>query len=266
MGFLITFFLKNGLRSRRTIWLAILTLFPVGVAVLLLIIKELFQQDGITVSALYPQVSLFLYLHFLLPLIAVFIGTATLADEVEDRTLPYLITRPLPRWSIVLTKILAGVITSGILILISLFLTYTVMNLAEGLKGWVGGLGKLVNSGMVLVLGLLVYIPIFAFFGGMLRRPVLAGLLFSFGWETTVSFFPGNIKLLTVYHYLHVLFPQLKTAQSANIRSAILDFILPTKAMSDLKAVLILAGIFIVFTAATTTLLYFKEYRLEIGD
>ena len=119
MGFLITFFLKNGLRSRRTIWLAILTLFPVGVSVLLLLLKELFAQDNVTVSALYPQVSLFLYLHFLLPLMAVFIGTATIADEVEDRTLPYLITRPVPRWTIVLAKVLAGVLTSAILILIS---------------------------------------------------------------------------------------------------------------------------------------------------
>lgn len=266
MGFLITFFLKNGLRSRRTIWLAILTLFPVGVSVLLLLLKELFAQDNVTVSALYPQVSLFLYLHFLLPLMAVFIGTATIADEVEDRTLPYLITRPVPRWTIVLAKVLAGVLTSAILILISHFFSYSILTLGDQTGSWVENFGKFFNSAWVLVAGLLVYTPIFAFMGGLFRRSVLGGLLFSFGWETTVSFFPGNIKLLTVYHYLHVLFPELRTARTNDIRSAILDFILPTKPMSDLEALIVLAGIFIVFTAATVTLLYFKEYRLEVGD
>lgn len=263
MGFLTGFFLKNGFHSRRTIWMAILSLLPVGLSIILWMLKPILADEGIAVSALYPQMSFFLYLHFLLPLMSVFIGTAIIADEVEERTLPYLLVRPVPRRDIVLAKTLAGILTVGIILFISLILTYIVMNLAGGFDNVFKEFSRLLKTAGVLLLGLVVYVPFFGLLGGVMKRPVLAGLLFTFGWENTVGMFPGNIKLFTVVHYLHVLFPQMSTVRPRNARSAILDFVLPAKQISGPLATIILVALCALFVALSISLLYRKEYRLE---
>jgi ABC-2 type transport system permease protein len=241
----------------------VLSLVPVGCGLILLLVKPLLENEGVDLSTLYPQVSFFLFLHFLLPLMSVFIGSAILADEVDERTLPYLLVRPVPRRNIVLAKTLAGVVTVGFILFVSLGLTYTVMVLDGGVSGWISNVPKLLQSGGVLLLGLLVYVPLFGFFGGTIKRPVLAGLFFTFGWENTVGMFPGNAKLFTVVHYLHILFPKMQQVRLRNARSALLELVLPAKQISPVLAILILLGLSAVFIALTVSLLYVREYRLE---
>ena len=84
MKYLVTFFLRNGIHSRRTWWLALLGLLPVGCAILLWMAKPLLEEEGVTVFGLFPDVGLLLFLNILLPLMAVFVGTAVIADEVRD--------------------------------------------------------------------------------------------------------------------------------------------------------------------------------------
>ena len=63
-----------------------------------------------------------------------------------------------------------------------------------------GGLG-------VLALGLLAYLAFFTFVGTFLKKSVLFGLFFSFGWENVVQYFPGSTQKFTVVHYLKSLLP-----------------------------------------------------------
>ncbi|OVE79358.1 hypothetical protein BVY01_02825 [bacterium I07] len=262
MAYLLKFFLRDGLHSRRTLWLALLGFVPVGCAVLLWLLKAVLRDFDISLSTLFPQVSFAFYLHFLLPLMSIFIGSAVIADEVEERTLPYLLTRPVARPVFMLAKILTGVLTAGFILFISLGMTYTIMVLDKGFGGWLSDISMLFRSGAVIVLGLLVYVPLFGIFGGLLKRPVLLGFLFAFGWEGSVAFLPGNVKLLTVVHYLHVLFPQMKKVQLTDART-ILNILVPAREVSAGVAVLILivlAALFIVLCAALPSM---KEYRLE---
>ena len=207
MASLIAFFFKTGLRSRRTFWLTLVNGVPVLCGVLLFLLKGLIARDGVTLESLFPQISFYLYLHFLLPLMAVFVGSALIADEVDERTLPYLLTCPVPRTHILLSKALASILTLSLLMFISLGLCYSIMMLPAGLSGWLSNIPGLLQSAGVMLLGLIVYIPLFGLFGGILKKPVLVGLLFTFGWENTVAFFPGNVKLLTIVYYLHRLYP-----------------------------------------------------------
>ncbi len=236
--------------------MTILSLIPVGIAILLFLLRPFLTRQGVELSTLFQQVSFFLFLHFLLPLMAVFVGTAIIADEVEERTLPYLLVRPIPRPSFMLAKMIAGVLTVGFLLFISLCLTYSIMVFDQGLDSWMAGIPELLRRGSVLFLGVLVYIPLFGFLGGMIKRPVLAGLLFTFGWENSIAFFPGNVKLLTVVHYLHVLFPPLP-------QTRLIDLILPAKQISSVTALFILLVLAAVFSGLLVSLLVVKEYRLE---
>ena len=258
MGYLIKFFLKNNLYSKRFLWMTILSFIPVGFGMILWLLRPVLSKEGIALSGLYPQMGFFLYLHFLLPLMAVFMGAAVIADEVEERTLPYLLIRPIPRYRIVITKTIANMISLGGLLVISLFLTYSLMAIDKGIGNWGKHISIFLQSGAVLLLGTLVYIPFFACFGGMIKRPVLVGLFFSFGWENTVGFFPGNVKLFTIVHYLHVLFPPLQKYRFLNL-------IIPTKQISGEMAGFILFILTAVFIGVSVSLLYIREYRLDQG-
>ena len=57
----------------------------------------------------------------------------------------------------------------------------------------------------MLAVGLAAYGAVFAFVGARLKRPLVVGLVFAFGWEPAVLLFPGYLKRLTVAYYLQAL-------------------------------------------------------------
>lgn len=265
MGYLIFFFIRDGINSRRALWITVLGMVPVALSLVLLGFRPLLSQEELSLSFIYPQFSYFLFLHFLLPLTAVFIGTAVIGDEVEERTLPYLLTRPIPRWSIVTAKAIAGIITIGTVIFISLALTFIIMNSGAGMGRILRALPDFFRSCVAIFLGLLVYVPLFGLFGGLLKRPVLAGLLFTFGWESSVAWFPGNVRLLTVVHFLHSLFPSVRRINPNNFGSSLFGLAISINKTSPVAAVIVLLLLSIIFTALMILLLYRKEYRLDQG-
>jgi len=56
---------------------------------------------------------------------------------------------------------------------------------------------------------------VFAFVGAWLKRPLIVGLVFAFGWEQTVLLIPGYLKRLTVAYYLQALVPHAMPQDSA---------------------------------------------------
>ncbi len=56
---------------------------------------------------------------------------------------------------------------------------------------------------------------VFAFVGARLKRPLVIGLVFAFGWEPGVLLFPGYLKRLTVAYYLQALVPHAMPDDSA---------------------------------------------------
>jgi ABC-2 type transport system permease protein len=57
----------------------------------------------------------------------------------------------------------------------------------------------------MLVVGLASYGAVFALVGTRLKRPLVVGLVFAFGWEPAVLLFPGYLKRLTVAYYMQAL-------------------------------------------------------------
>src|SRR6266550_3563046 len=59
--------------------------------------------------------------------LGVFYGTSLIADEVEDKTITYLFTRPIPRRSIVMGKYLAYVVCTTSVVLPSVMIAFLLM-------------------------------------------------------------------------------------------------------------------------------------------
>ena len=153
------------------------------------------------------------YLRFTVPVLGVFYGTSLMADEVEDKTITYLFTRPIRRGAVLFGKYLAYLACTIFVVLPSVMLVYLLVVPMRGSLG--GSFIDLLKDLALLALGLAVYGAVFAFVGAKFKRPLLIGLIFIFGWEQAALAFPGYLKRFTVAYYLQGLVPHAMPNDSA---------------------------------------------------
>ncbi|MGH9140396.1 MAG: ABC transporter permease [Vicinamibacterales bacterium] len=196
--------------SRRSVFLGVLLGGPVLLAVVLRIVDTLhtsgFRVNGAAVggAAVFGMMIWLLFIRFIVPVLGVFYGTSLIADEVEDKTITYLFTRPIPRRAVLLGKYFAYLACTVLLVLPSVMLVFFLIVPIGG--GSIGAAfpGLVADLGM-LVVGLAAYGAVFALVGTSLKRPLVVGLVFAFGWEPAVLLFPGYLKRLTVAYYMQAL-------------------------------------------------------------
>ena len=203
------------LGSRRTIFMMLVVAAPVLIALFVRLLVSLGAPifDGqnrgqpirMTGPAVFGLMVWTLYLRFIVPVLGVFYGTSLMADEVEDKTITYLFTRPIPKGAVLVGKYLAYLGCTIFVVLPSLMLVYLLIVPLRGSLG--GSFLDLVRDLLVLSLGLAVYGAVFAFVGAKFKRPLLIGLVFIFGWEQIAMAFPGYLKRFTVAYYLQGLVP-----------------------------------------------------------
>jgi ABC-2 type transport system permease protein len=196
--------------SRRSVFLALLLGGPVFLAIALRVVDMLhrsgFQVNGAQIggSAIFGMMIWLLFIRFIVPVLGVFYGTSLIADEVDDKTITYLFTRPIPRSAVLLGKYFAYLTCTILLVLPSVMIVFFLLVPIGG--GSIGAAfpSLLIDFGMLAV-GLAAYGAVFALVGTRLKRPLIVGLVFAFGWEPAVLLFPGYLKRLTVAYYLQAL-------------------------------------------------------------
>ena len=207
--------------SRRSIFLGVLILGPIAVASLIRFLSvvepaALPQINGARLGgpALFGMMIWWLYIRFIVPVLGVFYGTSLIADEIDDKTITYLFSRPIPRSAVLVGKYLSYLACTILLVLPSVVLVYFLVVPING--GQIGGeFPALVTDLGMLAAGLAAYGSVFALVGARLKRPLVVGLVFTFGWETGVLLFPGYLKRLTVMYYLQALVPHAMPQDSA---------------------------------------------------
>jgi ABC-type transport system involved in multi-copper enzyme maturation permease subunit len=206
--------------SRRSVFLALLVLGPVLLASILRVVSGLvgsaprINGAPVTGPAIFGIIMWLLYIRFIVPVLGVFYGTALIADEVDDKTITYLFTRPIPRGAVLLGKYLAYLACTALMILPSVVVVYFLIVPLGG--GSVGAAFPLLLADLgMLAVGLTAYGALFAAVGARLKRPLVIGLVFAFGWEFSVLLFPGYLKRLTVAYYVQALVPHAMPDDSA---------------------------------------------------
>ena len=257
--------------SRRTVFMALVVGAPVLMAVVLrtLVTLDLVTARGdvngrsITLDGLSIFRLMFwgFYLRFSVPVLGVFYGTALIADEVEDKTITYLFTRPLARGAVLLGKYFAYLGCTALVVLPSVMLVFFLV--APMLGGSVGaGFPDLVAALALLAVGLAVYGALFALVGAWFRRPLLTGLVFIFGWEPIVAVVPGYMKRFTVSYYLQGLVPD--GAPQDGVATAILGALQAGDAPPSVAACLVALGLILLGALVLATrVVEHREYVLE---
>ncbi|MBI2834418.1 MAG: ABC transporter permease subunit [Acidobacteria bacterium] len=204
--------------SRRTIFMALVVAGPVLIAAITRGVASLgpvMQVNGTRIAGatIFGLMIWVFYLRFTVPVLGVFYGTSLIADEVDDKTITYLFTRPVPRGAVLFGKYLAYLVCTIFVVLPSVVLVYLLVvpiggTLAQSFVPLLTDLG-------LLALGLAVYGALFAFIGAEMKRPLLTGLMFVIGWEPAAMLFPGYLRRFTVAYYLQALVPHAMPQDSA---------------------------------------------------
>jgi ABC-type transport system involved in multi-copper enzyme maturation permease subunit len=250
--FSVFFFL--GRKSRRTRFFFVLSFLPVAVALIIKFNQLFSERHSLEGIYLFTNIIMLFYLQLIILILALFYGTSVCSEDVEGKTLSYLLTRPIPKSSIVLGKYAAYTLIIIIMTTLGLLFSFAVLNIDHLLDGSL--YLTLFRYWGVLILGIVAYTAFFTFFGSFLRRSIFFGLLFTFGWESVIQYFPGSTQRFAIAHYLKSFLPY-----SSSGRFSFLTFRLePTRPGI---ALLVLFLITAAFLGLTCLLFSLREYILE---
>jgi ABC-type transport system involved in multi-copper enzyme maturation permease subunit len=249
--------------SRRTIFMALVVGAPVAISVLLRLLDVLgapvFKVNGSMMAgpAIFGLMIWVFYLRFTIPVLGVFYGTSLIADEVEDKTITYLFTRPVRRGAVLVGKFFAYMACTVFVVLPSVVVVYLAIVPMRGSLG--ASFVDLLKDLILLAIGLAAYGSVFAFIGARFKRPLLVGLIFIFGWEQVALAFPGYLKKFTVAYYLQALVPH--AMPSDNVISLIQGIFRENPSLPQaLFWLFAISGLFLWMAAVSVER---KEYVLE---
>ena len=249
--------------SRRTIFMALV----VGAPVLLATVARIVQASGVAplringvrveAISVFGMIIWVLFLRFIVPVLGVFYGTSLVADEVEDKTITYLFTRPLRRGAVLLGKYLAYLACTTLVVLPSVMIVYFMLvPFGEVARSFTALLTDL----FLLALGIATYGALFTMVGAWLKRPLVVGLVYVFGWEQFAMLMPGYLRRFTVAYYLQSLVPHAMPADegiASLLRSIITDT--PSTPLS----LFVLLAITVVSLVLAMRIIERREYVLE---
>jgi ABC-2 type transport system permease protein len=196
--------------SRRTIFMALVLAGPVLLATVARVVDASgiapLRVNGVRVggAAMFGMMIWVLFLRFIVPVLGVFYGTALIADEVDDKTITYLFTRPIRRGAVLIGKYLAYLVCTALVVLPAIVIVYFLLIPFSEVSGT---FTALVTDLGLLAIGLAAYGALFALVGAVMKRPLVVGLVFAFGWEQAALVMPGYLRRFTIAYYLQSLVP-----------------------------------------------------------
>jgi ABC-2 type transport system permease protein len=134
-----------------------------------------------------------LVVRAILPLVALFLGTSVLGNEIEDGTAVYLLTKPISRAQIVAAKLLASWTVTSALVLPPAMVAGWIS--LEGVDITI--LGAFAGA---IVAASLAYSAVFILLSLVTNRALIAGMVYVFLWEGVISGIFTGTKIFSVRH------------------------------------------------------------------
>jgi ABC-type transport system involved in multi-copper enzyme maturation permease subunit len=222
-------------RSLQTLTAVVLILLLAGVVILVNQVNASMGRQGWNVGNFARDLVLGVYLTLVLPLLCLCFGTQALGGEWEERSLVWLLTRPIPRPLIYLAKFtaavpwtlgctLGGFFLAGACVgsrLVDPFWNVTVteqlttagpfgplllldtLSQDEALRPrqvW-PGLQVVLALWPAILLGSLAYLALFTLLGAVFRRSTILGMAYAFLIEGLIGSMPGLLKRVSLAFY-----------------------------------------------------------------
>lgn len=142
--------------------------------------------DGLFIATLFGVA--------VVPISLLTIASAALGNELEDRTLSNLVLSPLPRWKIIMPKLLATITIGAPPVLVSVIVTLSI--------AYEGDTDAIVATLIGITLMILAYSSLFLWLGLVTNHALGFGLVYVFLWEFLFTGFVSGIRFLSVRSYM----------------------------------------------------------------
>jgi ABC-2 type transport system permease protein len=192
--------LRQHLRGRRLIVLCFLFILP---SVLAVIIK--LSSHPPLPGELEFALVLNLLPSALATLTALLYAAGIVRDEVEEQTLTYLLLRPLPRWALYITKLLATILVTSLLTGLFTALTMLVIYWDAPDQWRAAMLERAPRTVALLAMTQAAYCSLFAAVSLILRWVLITGIGYIILFEGLLANLDLLTRHLTVMYYFRVL-------------------------------------------------------------
>ena len=164
---------------------------PIVLMTIILLVSDVSREEGIDkefMDVFFDG----LFVGAIMPVVAMALATAAFGNEIEDRTLSYLMLKPLSRTLIALPKFLATVAIGGPLLVVSGVVSTVLAS---------GDARAAAAVGAALFAGVVTYAAIFTWAGLVTRSALGFALIYVFVWEGLISTFLSGTRYLSVRGY-----------------------------------------------------------------
>ncbi|HEX3724041.1 MAG TPA: ABC transporter permease subunit [Nitrolancea sp.] len=160
----------------------------------------------------------------IVPLATLILATATLGNELSDRTIVYLVIKPVSTWRIVLEKFIGTFVVTSAAFIIGVFVTWLVVMLGPDTPKSSALPALLIAS----LIGVAAYGSVFLFISLIIPRALLVGVIYILLWESLLARFIPGIRVLSIRHFIQSVFvhmlkdPSVTIAQATQLGSALI--------------------------------------------
>ena len=196
----------------RILFIALLAALPTAIILLVRLVgDDPLSFDGAFIDSVIDG----MIIGGVLPIVTLALATTAFGNEVEDRTLYFLMLKPISRVSVVLAKLLASFVVAAPLVVAS----GTVSTAASG-----GGGRATVTMAIALTAGVAAYASIFTWAGLLTQRALAFGLVYVLVWEGLLSTFLEGIRYLSIRGYTLALLHGIDQEGFESIGSRVIEF------------------------------------------
>lgn len=173
---------SRALLGRKRIWLLVpMPLVLVGITMI-------GRLSGIGAAEWVPMAANVGF-SVMLPLTALIVGTGVFGSEIDDGTIVHILTKPVSRLEIVLSKLLVAFGVTAVTVAVPMALA-----VADTVKF---GIGLAVGT----TVGALAYSAVFCALSLTIRRAVPVGLVYVLLWESTLANILSGTRVLSVQQF-----------------------------------------------------------------
>ncbi len=207
---------RLSLRQLLGRWRVSLIVLLAALPSLLILIVKLVGEESITFDGEFvdPMID-GMIVGGIMPVVTMALATAAFGNELEDRTLYFLVLKPVSRLYIVLPKLLATLVVAGPLVVASGVV-------ATAIAG--GEVKAMLAIGIALAAGVMTYASIFTWAGLITPRALAYGFVYVLVWEGLLGTFLSGIRYLSVRGYTLALLQGIDADSFDVLESRVIEF------------------------------------------
>ena len=198
---------------RRLLIVSLLALLPVALTLILRLTSA--DESGDTQDFVSGVVNA-LIVGVVLPIVTMALATSVFGNDLEDRTLSFVMLMPIARWKIVLSKLTAPILIAAPFVVLS--------GAVSTFIGFDGDLNTVLAVCAGLLIGVAAYAAVFTWAGLITTRALAFAIVYVFLWEGAMSALVPGVKYLSVSAFALSIMYRLGGSSLEAVSEQVIEF------------------------------------------